>query len=117
MTSEADEAIGLLCRLVQLAQPGQLPAGGEVCRGSPIALRLAGIQHTATQAGRDADHAIQLVGGDEAAPLRRDIQFVLGRDDVRRGAVYAVLVEEQATDLMAASQRGFGEAQRATRGR
>jgi len=58
-----------------------------------------------------------LVGGDEAAPLRRDIQFVLGRDDVRRGAVYAVLVEEQATDLMAASQRGFGEAQRATRGR
>lgn len=116
MTSEADEAIRLLRRFVQLSESRQLPASGKIRCRALVALRLAGIQYTTTQACGDADHAVQLVGADETAPFGRHVQFVLCRDDVRRRAVHAILIEEQPDDFMSAGKRGFGKAQRTTSG-
>ncbi|MNJ78402.1 hypothetical protein D3C77_761490 [compost metagenome] len=54
----------------------------------------------------------------ERAPLASHVQFVLGGDDVGRGTVHPVLIEEQPGNLMPAGQHRLGEAQGATgRGR
>lgn len=42
MTSEADEAIRLLRRFVQLSESRQLPASGKIRCRAPVALRFAG---------------------------------------------------------------------------
>ncbi len=50
------------------------------------------------------------------APGGGQVELVPAAHDVGRGAVHAVLVEEQADDFVPAGQRGFAEAQRAAGG-
>ncbi|MCY1458923.1 hypothetical protein D9M71_763500 [compost metagenome] len=96
---------------MQLAESGQLPGRLQVGRRTAVAGGFLVVQHTAAQGGGDADHAVQLVVADETCPGCGDVQLVLARHRVARSAVHAFLIEEQADDLMAASQRRFGEAQ------
>jgi len=115
LTSEADKAVGLLGRFVQLTQSGKLPSRSEIGGRLPVASGLLLIQHTAAQAGCDTDNAIEAVSLDELAPLPGDIEFILRGHDIARRAVDAILVQEQPDDLMPTGKHRFGKAQGAPR--
>ncbi len=79
-----------------------------------MAACLLFIQHSAAQAGSDADDAVELMTADELAPLRGDVHLVLCRNDVGRGAMSAILVKEQPNDFMPTGKDCLAEAQRAS---
>ncbi|RMT38874.1 hypothetical protein ALP48_102676 [Pseudomonas syringae pv. solidagae] len=114
--SEADQAISRLHGIVQLAQPGQFPRLAQVCRRPLITLGLLRVEHTATQRGGNAHHAVQIVLDDEVTPLQCHILLVLRRHDIGRRAVYTVLIEEQPDNFMPACQHRPGELQGSPRG-
>ena len=78
ITSEADQAVGHLCRLMQLAEARKLPRGRQVHGRALVAVGFALIQHASTQGCGDADHGIQPMAIDEVAPLGGNVQFILG---------------------------------------
>ena len=79
MTSEADEAIGLLTGFMKLPQAGQLPTGRTIRGRALMPLGFLFIQHATAQTGSDADHAIEFMCVDEAGPLSRYVFLVLCR--------------------------------------
>src|SRR5690606_25892016 len=102
MASKTYETIGLLRRLVQLAQAGKLPGRREIDGRAGVALGFLSIQHATTQAGGDAYDAIKAMGMDKTTPVAGQIELILGRHDIGRGAVHTVLIEKQPDDLMSA---------------
>ena len=111
MTSEADEAVGVLAGFVQLPQTGQLPTRCKVRCRALVAFGFLFIQYATAQTRGDADHTVEPVEADELTPLLCDIQFVLGGHCVGRRAVYTILIKEQPDNLVPARQHRLGETQ------
>ena len=111
MASEADQAVRLLAGFVQLPQAGKLPTCSEICRRALVAVRFLFVKYTAAQARSNADDTIELMVADELAPLTGDVQLVLCAYNVGRGAMYAVLIEEDPNDFMPTCDGCFAEPQ------
>ena len=84
--------------------------------GALIACGLVFIEYTAAQGSGNTDHTIELVLADKSCPLLRKVLLVLRRDDIARGNMNTVLIEEQTDNFMAACQRCLGKAQGSTGG-
>ncbi len=103
----------MLAGFMQLSEAGELPSRSKVRSRALVTFRFLFVQHATAQAGGDADDTIESVTTDELTPLLRDIQFVLRRHGIRRGAMHAVLIEEKPDDFVPAGKHCLAEAQRA----
>lgn len=82
-----------------------------------MALGFLLVQYAPAQARGDTDDAVQRVTANETLPFTGQIELILCRHDIGRGAVYAILVEKQSGDFMPTGKDSLGETQGAPRSR